>query len=314
MTTINYSIAANSAANVITQNQRSIDQAMTRLATGKTLNSAADDPGSFGSYTLSTAEGVANRAAIKSVNLGLSYLTTLDSAVGSIEKIFYRMKELATQAANTGMSDNDRYGLDAEFGKLGADWNRISLTTSFNNTNIMDGSNLTVGTGTSTYDMLFNLDDYRINAQAANGVGIGTGAIVAGTSNSAGGPTAGALGFQNDSAGTDINAAAIAPATTHENIISAANASLSGLKISNWIAGLAESRGKLGGYINALTSVGENLGSVATAHENSASTIGSTNYATETARLSAHQIISQASTAILAQANAQSATVLSLLK
>ena len=310
MTTINYSVAANSSANVITKNQRHVDQAKTRLATGKRMNSASDDPGSFGSYTALLSEGIANRAAIQSVNQGLSYLSTLDAALGSVEKLFLRMKELAVQASNTGMSATDRYGLDAEFGRLGAEWVRLVATTQYNNTAIMGGGTLVVGTGVTAHNTTITIDNYSINAQAANGVGIGTGAVVAGTTNSAGGATAGALGF----GATDIAAAGTKPATSHENISTAANAALSSAKISNWISGWSESRGKVGGYINALRSVGDSLADAAVAAENGASTIGSTDYATETARLSAHQIISQAATAILAQANAQSATVLSLLK
>ena len=66
--------------------------------------------------------------------------------------------------------------------------------------------------------------------------------------------------------------------------------------------------------MNAITATGENLADAAVANENAAARQGATNYAEETARLSAHQIIAQASTAVLAQANAHSATVLSLLK
>jgi len=310
MTTINYSVAANSSANVISKNQRHVDEAMTRLATGKRMNTAADDPGSFGSYTALLSEGIANRAAIQSVNTGISYLSTLDAALGSVEKLFLRMKELAVQASNTGMSATDRYGLDAEFGRLGAEWVRLVATTKYNNAAIMGGGTLSIGTGIAAHNTVITIDNYGINANAANGVGIGTGAVSAGTTNSAGGATSGALGFGS----TDIAAAGTAPATSHENISTAANAALSSAKISNWLVGWSESRGKVGGYMNALRSVGDSLADAAVAAENGASTIGSTNYATETARLSAHQIISQAATAILAQANAQSATVLSLLK
>ena len=292
MTTINYSVAANSSANVISKNQRHVDEAMTRLATGKRMNTAADDPGSFGSYTALLSEGIANRAAIQSVNTGISYLSTLDAALGSVEKLFLRMKELAVQASNTGMSATDRYGLDAEFGRLGAEWVRLVATTKYNNAAIMGGGTLSIGTGIAAHNTVITIDNYGVNANAANGVGIGTGAVSAGTTNSAG----------------------AAPATSHENISTAANAALSSAKISNRLVGWSESRGKVGGYMNALRSVGDSLADAAVAAENGASTIGSTNYATETARLSAHQIISQAATAILAQANAQSATVLSLLK
>jgi len=311
MTTVNMSYAANVAANTITQNQREINSAMTRLATGSRVNTAADDSGAWGGYTLSKAQGVANRAAAASVNMGLAYLNTLDQGAQAIENIFVRMKALAVQASNGAMTASDRYGLDAEFGVLGREWIRTVAETKFNGAQVMIGTDLSINTGgAAAQNILVILDDYQINAKAANGVEIATGAITAGTTLSAGGATSGALGFGV----ADIATAAEAPASTHENIQTAAQAQLSSAKISNWILGIAESRGKMGGYMNAITATGENLADAAVANENAAAQQGATNYAEETARLSAHQIIAQASTAILAQANAHSATVLSLLK
>ena len=311
MNSVNMSYAANVAANTITQNQREINSAMTRLATGSRVNTAADDSGAWGGYTLSKASGVANRAAAASINMGLAYLNTLDQGAQAIENIFVRMKALAVQASNGAMTANDRYGLDAEFGVLGREWIRTVAETKFNGAQVMTGADISINTGgAASQNILVMLDDYQINATAANGVGIATGATALGSTLSSGGATAGALGFGI----ADVATLAAAPATTHENIQTAAQAQLSSAKIDNWILGIAESRGKMGGYMNAITATGENLADAAVANENAAAQQGATNYAEETARLSAHQIIAQASTAILAQANAHSATVLSLLK
>lgn len=311
MNTVNMSYAANVAANTITINQREINSAMTRLATGSRINTAADDSGAWGGYTLSKAGGVANRAAAASINMGLAYLTTVDQAAQNIENIFMRMKTLAVQASNTAMSASDRYGLDAEFGVLGREWIRTVTDTMFAGVQVMTGTDLVINTGTAGASAItVTLDNYTINATATNGVGIATGATTAASTLSAGGVNSGALGFGV----ADIPAAIAAPSSTHENIQVASQAQLTSAKIDNWILGIAESRGKIGGYMNALTATGENLANAAVAHENAAAMQGATNYAEETARLSAHQIIAQASTAILAQANAHSATVLSLLK
>tara|TARA_B110000238_G_scaffold155878_1_gene168567 strand:- start:460 stop:1398 length:939 start_codon:yes stop_codon:yes gene_type:complete len=312
MTTVNMSYAANIAATTITQNQREINSAMTRLATGSRINSASDDAGAFGAYTLSKSQGVANRAASSSINMGLAYLNTLDQGAQAIENIFMRMKTLAVQAANSGMSASDRYGLDAEFGALGREWIRTVAETKFNDVSVMHGTDLTIGFG-GTASIKVLADDYRINASLANGIGIATGATTAGTTSSGGGATAGAMGFGVADRSV-LTSTPTVPATSNENIQSAASAILSSAKISNWIEGVAASRAKLGGYTNALMAVGDNMSDAAVSNENAASLQGGTNYASETARLSAHQIIAQAATAILAQANAQSATVLSLLK
>ena len=118
MTSINFNPAANNAANIITKNQRSIDQAMTRLASGTKMNSAADDPSMLASFNNLTADGVANRAAVQSLNLGIAYVTVVDDAAANIEGLLVRMKDLAVQASSTAMSAQERYGLDFEFQQL----------------------------------------------------------------------------------------------------------------------------------------------------------------------------------------------------
>ena len=84
--------------------------------------------------------------------------------------------------------------------------------------------------------------------------------------------------------------------------------------VTNMIKYIGESRGTLGAQINGLQATYDNLSSSAVAYEQSASKIGDANYARETTQLAAHQILTQAATSILAQANARSSTVLTLLK
>ena len=112
----------------------------------------------------------------------------------------------------------------------------------------------------------------------------------------------------------DIAAAGTAPATGHENINSAARGLLSFAKLTNMLKYVAESRGTLGANINGLEATYDALSSQAVAYEASASKIGDANYARETTALAAHQILSQAATSVLAQANARANTVLTLLK
>jgi flagellin len=310
MTTINYSYASNVAANAIQKNERLMDVAMTRLSTGKRINSGSDDPGAFSVHSQAVHEGKTARVAAQGVMNGIAYLQTVDAAAGQIESNMIRMKELAAQAANAAVTDEDRYALDAEFRALGRDWIRIVADTKFNNTAVMTGTDLIIGVGGAATITLL-VDDFQINANTGTtGLGIATGALAAGTTNSAGGPTAGMLGF----ADADIPAAALAPATGHENINSAAKGLLSFAKLTNMIKYLGESRGTLGAQINGLQATYDNLSSSAVAYEQSASKIGDANYARETTQLAAHQILTQAATSILAQANARSSTVLTLLK
>jgi|MDTC01.2.fsa_nt_gb flagellin len=310
MTTINYSYAANVAANQIGKNERLMDVAMTRLSTGKRINTGQDDPGAFSVHSQAIHEGKTARAAAQGVMNGIAYMQTVDAAAGQIESNLIRMKELAAQAANNAVAAEDRYALDNEFQNLGRDWIRIVADTKFNGTAVMGGTDLVVGVGGAS-TITLTVDNWGINAfTATTGNDVATGALVTGVTVSAGGATAGMLGFSTG----DIAAAGLVPATGHENISTAANALLSFAKLTNMIKYVGESRGNLGAQINGLQSTYDNLSSQAIAYEQSASKIGDANYARETTMLAAHQILTQAATSILAQANARSSTVLTLLK
>ena len=311
MTSINFSAAANNAANIISKNQRSIDQSMTRLASGTRFNSSADSPSMIASYNTLTAAGVASRAAVQSMNHGIAYISTVDNAAATIEGLLVRMKDLAVQASNTAMNASDRYALDFEFQELGKEWIDIATNTQFAGNTIMQGADIVLGRGSSgsATDMTIQVDNYLPSAANTSttvpGQGIASNANAAGAVNSGG--TA-MLNFGN------VAATLLVPATGSESISVAADAKASSIKLTTFIQGFADSRAKLGGALNAMAAVSDSLSSQAVSFENSKAVIGNTDYAAETAKLSAGQIISQASTAILAQANAQSATILSLLK
>ena len=311
MTSINFSASANNAANIISKNQRSIDQSMTRLASGTRFNSSADSPSMIASYNTLTAAGVASRAAVQSMNHGIAYISTVDNAAATIEGLLVRMKDLAVQASSTAMNAKDRYALDFEFQELGKEWIDIATNTQFAGNTIMQGADIVLGRGSSgsATDMTIQVDNYLPSAANTSttvpGQGIASNANAAGAVNSGG--TA-MLGFGN------VVAAGAVPATGSESISLAADAKASSIKLTTFIQGFADSRAKLGGALNAMAAVSDSLSSQAVSFENSKAVIGNTDYAAETAKLSAGQIISQASTAILAQANAQSATILSLLK
>jgi flagellin len=311
MTSINFSAAANNAANIISKNQRSIDQSMTRLASGTRFNSSADSPSMIASYNTLTAAGVASRAAVQSMNHGIAYISTVDNAAATIEGLLVRMKDLAVQASSTAMNAKDRYALDFEFQELGKEWIDIATNTQFAGNTIMQGADIVLGRGSSgsATDMTIQVDNYLPSAANTSttvpGQGIASNANAAGAVNSGG--TA-MLNFGN------VAATLLVPATGSESISVAADAKASSIKLTTFIQGFADSRAKLGGALNAMAAVSDSLSSQAVSFENSKAVIGNTDYAAETAKLSAGQIISQASTAILAQANAQSATILSLLK
>jgi flagellin len=308
MTTINYNVAANYAANTLTANDRKMDEVMTRLSTGVRINNAADDPGAYGAYIRLQAGAITQRQALENTNAALGYLQTVDAAAGQIQNILFKLKELAVQGSSSTLTNEDRYAIQKQYENTGLEWTRIVQDTDWQGTTgILAGADLTVSFGSSS-SLTFKIDDWTPSAQAANGLEIATGAITVGANNSAGDA------FIDFSVTGGTAATGAVPAYSREHLITVAAARAATTKITAAINGAAASRALVGGHINTLNQVTESLSATAVAYESGASIIGDANYAAETSRLASTQIISQAASAMLAQANAQASTVLTLLK
>ena len=314
MSIVNYNYAANLSANVINRNESLMDKTMARISSGSKVGAGHADSGTYALYTNMAIEGKESRAALVNLNSGLARMKLVESTGMTIHKMAVRMQELATTASNTLLPDADRYALDAEFQALLGEWDRLAEQTRYNSNLIMTGTDLTINMGEAgtAANVTVVVDDWRPDAFAAAGVAyagteVATGALVVGAANSAGGAT-GALNL------TSVVSAAGVPATRQENITSAANAALSRAKLDNITGYLAAAVGEVAGDIQSLEFAIEATSGQAVARELGASLIGDTDYAVETAKLASQQVISQAATAILAQANARSATVLTLLK
>ena len=314
MSIVNYNYAANLSANVINRNESLMDKTMARISSGSKVGAGHADSGTYALYTNMAIEGKESRAALVNLNSGLARMKLVESTGMTIHKMAVRMQELATTASNTLLPDADRYALDAEFQALLGEWDRLGEQTRYNGNLVMTGTDLAINMGEAgtAANVTVVVDDWRPDAFAAAGVAyagteVATGALVVGAANSGGGAT-GALNL------TSVVSAAGVPATRQENITSAANAALSRAKLDNITGYLAAAVGEVAGDIQSLEFAIEATSGQAVARELGASLIGDTDYAVETAKLASQQVISQAATAILAQANARSATVLTLLK
>ena len=313
MSIVNYNYAANVSANVINRNESLMDKTMARISSGSKVGAGHADSGTYALYTNMAVEGKEARAALVNLNSGLARMKLVESTGMAIHKMAVRMQELATTASNTLLPNADRYALDAEFQALLGEWDRLAEQTRYNSNLIMTGTDLTINMGEAgtAANVTVVVDDWRPDAFAAGvayaGTEVATGALVVGAANSAGGAT-GALNL------TSVVSAGGVPATRQENITTAANAALSRAKLDNITGYLAAAVGEVAGDIQSLEFAIEATAGQAVARELGASLVGDTDYAVETAKLASQQVISQAATAILAQANARSATVLTLLK
>ncbi|MDB9950077.1 flagellin [Gammaproteobacteria bacterium] len=322
MTTINTNVSSLIAKNAIGQNERAMSQAMNRLSTGSRINSAKDDAAGLAISERMSSQISGLNMAVRNANDGISFLQTAEGATKEISSMLGRMRELAVQAASGTYTTTDQAALDLEFGALHTEIARIATDTEFNGEAILSGGSVAdtalskkiqIGTDANqTMELSLkswepaDSNDAEMSAAAgtsadgpetdtsAYGGAKDTGASGAGTA-----ATSGALTFGSDSRLT---------------ITSSANATQAIKNLDNAITNAASERAQYGAYMSRLQHAADNLANVATNTAASRSQIADADYASETTELARTQIISQASTAMLAQANQVKQTVLALLK
>jgi flagellin len=316
MTTINTNVSSLIAKNAIGQNERAMSQAMTRLSTGSRINSARDDAAGLAISERMSSQISGLNMAVRNANDAISLLQTADGATKEISSMLGRMRELGVQAASGTYTSTDRTALDLEFGALMTEIQRVATDTEWNGTAIMTGSYASTGLkiqvgADASQTIEVKLDDWRPTSSAdaelasaedatTDGIDIATSAYnLAGTAHG----TEAALYFLDGTENTD-----------RITIATAAAAAISVKNIENAINGAAHERANYGAYISRLQHTADNLTNVATNTAASRSQIADADYAVETTELARTQIISQASTAMLAQANQVKQTVLALLK
>lgn len=244
-----------------------------RLSTGLRISTAADDSAGLAISERLKAQVASLNQAKRNANDAISLTQTAEGALDEVSSILIRLRELAIQASNGTVSTADKTTLEEEFSTLKSEIDRIANATEFNGIKLLDGSS----TSTSFQ------------------VGVGTKASVNQISVALSDVNIAALSIQNASlSGTGSTSSAIADIDTTINTIS-------------------QLRGKLGAAQNRLSST---IANVANQAENIAaanSRIRDIDVALETADLTRNSILQQASLSILAQANAQPQSALSLL-
>ena len=281
MTVINTNVSATLASNAIVRNERAMSTAMERLSTGKRINSASDDAAGLAISARMASQVKGLEQAARNANDGISMVQTIEGAGREILNVLTRMKELAVQASTGTLSTTDRTALNTEFGELDKEIDRIEANTKWNTKALMNGAstvNIQVGDASGNANqMAIAFKDWGADVGANGALGV---AINAET-------LAGSDGTAAQAAMTKLDTA-----------------------ITNASAELA----KYGAYINRLEYAQDNLMNVAQNTDASRSRIEDADYAAETSELAKTQIIAQAGTAMLAQANQIKQTVLALLQ
>jgi flagellin len=296
MTVINTNTAATLTANALTKNERAMNQTMERLSTGQRINSAADDAAGLAISSKMTSQINGLNMAVRNANDAISMVQTADGALIEVSNMLQRMRELAVQAASATNTDTDRDSLDLEFEALTDEIDRIGETTQWNGTLILDGS-----LGAITF---------QVGANANQTIGTQFGSVDTDTGEGT------AFGLFNglDTVGLGNGTDNTAGALNVESLQSVDLATAAITRVDNAIANLNEHRASLGAVINRLEYAADNLSNVSQNASASRSRILDADYASETTELARTQIIQQAGTAMLSQANQQAQSVLALLK
>src|SRR5512135_1188316 len=137
---INTNMASLNAQRNLSTSQNALSVSLQRLSSGLRINSAKDDAAGLAISSRMTSQINGLNQAARNANDGISLAQTAEGALGTISDNLQRMRELAVQAANGTNSASDRTALQAEITQLVAEINRVASTTTFNGTNLLDGS------------------------------------------------------------------------------------------------------------------------------------------------------------------------------
>jgi len=276
MPVINTNVSAQLAQDALKVNSKVMSTAMQQLATGNRINQAKDDAAglSIGQNMTSQVRGL--NQAVRNVNDGINLLQTADGALVETSNMLQRMRELAVQSSNATNSPSQRSYLQNEFGSLQEEISRIGDNTSWNNANVF-------GPGAATANSLV----FQAGMNAGQTI------------------TVNLSGMNATALAVDGAVASIAGFTAAQSAINTIDAAIETVN---------SARSRMGATMNQLSYSADNMTNISTNIAASRSTVMDTDYATASATLSKSQIIQQAATAMLAQANQQPQSVLSLIK
>ena len=276
MLSINTNVGALKAADAAYSVNKSMEQSMQRLSTGKRINGAIDDAAGLQISQRQEAEIRGFQQSTRNAADGQALLATAEGAMGEIHNLLQRLRELAVQAASGTVSDADRDALDSEAQALEAEITRIGNDTTWAGVQLLDNSQsggITFHVGPDGADTITHaIPDLRHEGGSAN-----------------------TLLIQGD-------------------LQSTANASTYIGTIDGCISKLSTEREQIGAVINRLDYTISNLSNMATNLALAKGRIEDADFAAESANLARTQVLQQASMSMLAQANASKQNILALFQ
>ncbi len=274
MSTINTNISSLNAQRNLTKSSNDLQTSMTRLSSGLRVNSAKDDAAGLSIATKMDSQIRGMSQASRNANDGISMIQTADGAMSNISDALQRMRELAVQAANGTNGADETGNIGTEMSALNDEIARIADTTSFNGASLMKSG--------AALDV-----DIQVGANKDESIKVSF---------------------------ADSDGYAKFDATTDLKVGTPAEAGATIKKIDDALKALNTERASLGTAQNRMGYAISNLSSSIENQTAAKSRIMDTDYAAETSKLSRSQVLQQAGTAMLAQANSAPNSVMSLLR
>ncbi len=266
---INTNMMSLNSQRALNNSQSSLMTSVERLSSGLRINRAKDDAAGLAIAERITSQVRGLEQAMRNANDGISMLQTTEGAMDEITNALQRMRELAVQAANGTVNTTDKASLNQEFVALSAEITRITTSTEFNGTDVLNGG--------ATITLQVGFKDAADNQISITLADITSLTSLADTITTAGGAT-GALA-----------------------------------KIDADLDTISSARADIGATQNRLESTIRNIANVVENQSAARSRVRDADFAAETANLTRAQILQQAGTAMLAQANQIPQNVLQLL-
>jgi len=284
MTVINTNVKALYTQSALKISGRENSVAMEQLSTGKRINGAKDDAAGLAISSRMTQQIKSMNQAIRNAGDAISMIQTAEGATNGITDMIQRMSEISIQAANATYSNDQRGFLNTEFQQLKEEIKRISETHEWNGFQILRGKDGA------------NADKLNLNFQ----VGPNSNQVIT-------------IDLPNFGANGDITDG-VTSLAADSKIDTVANANTAIAAITMALDKVSNTRSLMGAVMNRLEHVMDNLTNVSMNAEASRSQIQDADYASASTELARTQIMQQAATAILAQANTSQQTVLKLLQ
>ncbi|MCI1633840.1 flagellin [Liquorilactobacillus nagelii] len=286
---INTNVSAMTTLRYLNQATDAKSSALTKLSSGSRINSAADDAAGLAVSEKMKAQIGGLTQAQSNAQDGVSLIQTAEGGLSQIQTMLDRMRDLAVQSSNGTLGTDDRKAIDKEFGDLKDEITRIAGTTQFNNKNLL---------GTSATATAATTFTFQVGANANQTLSVQISAM-----------NASALGLSDK---IDIVASQTVTTDNTTADIKSANAAITA--IDSAIATVTTQRSTLGATQNRLNYAISNL---ETSNENLSeanSRIRDVDMAQEMTQFTKDNILTQAATSMLAQANAMPNSVLTLLQ